>query len=192
MWSRKSGGRQADASAEICVGRRAVLGGLAAGVFAPFIAGCSGGGFRPVHASSAFGGSETSEKLRGVQIGTIPGRVGQQLRNDLIFYTSGGAGETLEPVYTLDFAIREYVTSTLIRSDGDAVGQVYNLDAAFRLTDLRSKSAVLEGTSYGRAGFERNASIFANVRAREDAEKRAAKTVANDLRSRLTAFLANA
>ena len=49
---------------------------------------------------------------------------------------------------------------------------------------------VLEGRSYGRAGFERVTSVFANVRAREDAENRAAKTVGEELRTRLLAYLA--
>jgi LPS-assembly lipoprotein len=51
---------------------------------------------------------------------------------------------------------------------------------------------VLSGTSYGRASFERNKSIFSNVRAREDAENRAAKVVGEDLKSRLSAHLAGA
>ena len=49
---------------------------------------------------------------------------------------------------------------------------------------------VLSGSSYGRAAFERNVSIFSNVRAREDAENRAAKTVGEDLKARLSAYLA--
>jgi LPS-assembly lipoprotein len=48
----------------------------------------------------------------------------------------------------------------------------------------------MEGRSYGRAGFERVNSVFANVRAREDAENRAAKTVGDELRTRVLAYLA--
>jgi LPS-assembly lipoprotein len=48
----------------------------------------------------------------------------------------------------------------------------------------------MSGTSYGRASFERFNSIFSNVRAREDAETRAAKVVAEDLKARLSAHLA--
>jgi LPS-assembly lipoprotein len=55
---------------------------------------------------------------------------------------------------------------------------------------MRDKVVVLQGLSGGRAGFERYSSIFSNVRAREDAENRAAKTVAEDLKSRLATFLA--
>jgi LPS-assembly lipoprotein len=51
---------------------------------------------------------------------------------------------------------------------------------------------MLEGSSYGRAAFDRVESIFANVRAKQDAEDRAATTVANDLKTRLAAFLSTA
>ena len=51
---------------------------------------------------------------------------------------------------------------------------------------------MLTGRSFGRASFERVQSIFANVRAKEDAENRAAKTVGEELKSRLSIYLANA
>lgn len=55
---------------------------------------------------------------------------------------------------------------------------------------MSDKIVVMKGSSFARAGFERFDSIFSNVRARFDAENRAAKTVAEDLRARLSAFLA--
>jgi LPS-assembly lipoprotein len=109
----------------------------------------------------------------------------------MIFQATGGAGEAVSPVYTLDIAIRESVTSTLVQIDGDARSQIYNLDATFRLIRNTDKAVVLTGTSYGRAGFERNSSIFSNVRARQDAEDRASNTVGQDLKSRLAAFLSS-
>ena len=51
---------------------------------------------------------------------------------------------------------------------------------------------VLTGKSYGRAAFQRFTSIFANVRARQDAEDRAAKTVGDELKARLAAYLSGA
>jgi LPS-assembly lipoprotein len=77
-----------------------------------------------------------------------------------------------------------------VRTDGEAASQIYSLDAQFKLIRIADKKIILEGISYGRAGFERFSQIYSNVRAREDAENRAARTVAADLRSRLAAFLA--
>ena len=154
----------------------------------PLVSGCSSGGFRPLYGSSGIG-ANVDEKLAQVDITHIPGRVGQRVRNELIFQSTGG-GAPLPPSLRLDIAIRESVTSTLVRVDGDANGQIYGLEASFRLTRISDHAVILSGTSYARAGFERFSSIFSNVRAREDAENRAAKTIGEDLKSRLSAFLA--
>jgi LPS-assembly lipoprotein len=122
---------------------------------------------------------------------TIPGRVGQQLRNEFIYQSTGG-GARLEPVYRLEVAVRESVTSTLIEETGDARGQVYNLDAAFKLVRIADSQVVMEGKSHSRAAFDRFSSIYSNVRAREEAETRAAKTIAEELRTRISAYVATA
>lgn len=145
-------------------------------------------GFRPLHASQSVGGSGASEKLAAVDVAPIPGRVGQRIRNELIFQATGG-GAPLPPEYRLEIAIRESVTATLVKIDGNASGQVYNLDASYKLVRIADKSVVAEGKSYSRAGFERVTSIFSNVKAREDAENRASKSVGEELRTRLLAHL---
>ena len=125
-----------------------------------------------------------------VEIATIPSRVGQRIRNELIFQATGGAGVTTNPVYRLDIAIRESVASSMVSITGDTAAQIYNLDAKFKLTRIADKKLVLEGTSFGRAAFERYTSIYSNVRAKDDAENRAARSVAEDLKGRLAGFLA--
>jgi LPS-assembly lipoprotein len=98
----------------------------------------------------------------------------------------------VEPVYRLEVAIRESVTSTLVDQTGDARAQVYNLDAAFKLIRISDSQVVMEGKSYSRAAFDRFSSIYSNVRAREEAENRAAKTIAEELRTRISAYVATA
>lgn len=144
-----------------------------------------------MYASSDFG-PNANEKLAQVDVALIPGRVGQRIRNDLIFHNTSGSGKSEPPRYLLEVAMRESLTTTLVRADGESSGQVYAIDAAFRLIRLSDKAVVLEGASYGRAGFERVQDIYSNVRAKEDAENRAARTVAMDLRTRLAAYLSGA
>lgn len=157
-------------------------------VITPLLAACDGGGFRPMYGAAGIG-AQANEKFAQVDIVPIPGRVGQVIRNELIFQTTGG-GAAVTPVYRLEIAIRESVSSTLVRSDGHSDSQVYNLEAAYRLIRVSDNEVALTGKSYGRAGFERFTSIFSNVRAREDAENRAARSISEDLRSRLSAYLA--
>jgi LPS-assembly lipoprotein len=150
----------------------------------------SGSGFRPLYAAGPTGTSLTLERLAQVEIATIPSRVGQRIRNELIFQATGGAGVTTNPVYRLDIAIRESVASSMVSITGDTAAQIYNLDAKFKLTRISDRKLVLEGSSFGRAAFERYTSIYSNVRAKDDAENRAARAVAEDLKGRLAGFLA--
>jgi len=153
----------------------------------PLLAACETGGFRPLYATGP-SGVNVNQKLARVDVATIPSRVGQRIRNELIFENNGGAlPET--PLYRFDIAIRESLLSTLVRQDGESASQIYSLDAKFKLIRIADKKVILEGVSYGRAGFDRFSSIYSNVRAREDAENRAAKTVATDIKGRLAAFL---
>jgi LPS-assembly lipoprotein len=155
----------------------------------PLLGACESGGFRPLYATGS-SGAAVNQKLARVDVATIPSRVGQRIRNELIFENNGGALPEA-PEYRLDVAIRESLLSTLVRSDGEASSQIYNLDARFKLIRLADKKVILEGASYGRAGFDRFSAIYSNVRAREDAENRAARTVSTDIKGRLAAFLAS-
>ncbi len=173
--------------------RRALLRAFTAAIAtAPLLAACGESGFRPLYGTASVGGGNVEQKLAQVDISTIPGRVGQVLRNELIYQSTGGGERPTEPTYRLEIALRETVTSTLVQTDGDARSQIYNLDASFQLVRLSDKTVVLKGKSYGRAGFERFTSIFSNVRAREDAENRAARTIGEEMKTRVASFLASA
>ena len=173
------------------VSRRSVLWVVLACAAMPLlVAGCGDSGFHPLYASPSIVGTDVSAKLASMEVAPIPGRVGQRLRNELIYQSTGG-GRSAEPVYRLEIVMTESITPTLVQIDGNSSGSVYNLDAAFRLVRLNDKSVALQGKSFGRATFQRFDSVFSNVRARHEAEDRAANTIAEDLKSRIAAFLSN-
>jgi LPS-assembly lipoprotein len=168
--------------------RRARLGAcLALVAAAAVLAGCGDSGFHPLYATNS-NGSNVSERLKEVDFAPIPGRVGQRIRNDLIFQATGG-GSPLPPQYRLEVVLTENVTSTLVDKLGEVGGAVYSVSASFRLIDSKAKKVVFQGTSYARAPFERFQSVYSNVRARQDAENRAAGTISDDIKTRLSAFL---
>lgn len=171
--------------------RSFVLALIAATAVAPVLSACGDTGFRPLYGSSSLGGGNVSEKLAQVDMAPIPGRVGQRIRNELIFQATGG-GTPPPPTHRLEIVITENTTSMLIRRDGDSQSKIYSINAAFRLVRNSDKAVVLQGKSYGQASYERFTSIYANVRAQKDAEDRAAKTVGEELKSRLAAYLATA
>ena len=156
-------------------------------------AGCGDSGFRPLYATSSItGGPDVNEKLSKMEVAPIPGRVGQRLRNELIYQATGGGNAAFQPNYRLEIVVTESISATLVQIDGNSSGSVYNLNVSFRLVRLDDKSIALQGESYGRSAFQRFDSVFSNVRARKEAEDRAAQTVAVDLKSRLAAYLSGA
>lgn len=165
----------------------ALFAALLAGLAALALSGC---GFQPLYGGTTAGGQRLSEVMAGVDVVPIPGRVGQKLRNELIFTnTGGGAGAPSR--YRLEIAIKESVTDQLVQITGDATGQVYQLDATFQLIDPNGK-VLLQGKAISRAPYNRFQEIFANVRARYDAENRAARTVSESIKTQVAAFLTNA
>jgi LPS-assembly lipoprotein len=151
----------------------------------------SGCGFQPLYGGTTAGGQKLAAVMAGIDVVPIPGRVGQKLRNELIFDTTGGgnAGPTR---YRLEIAIKESVTDQLVQITGDATGQVYQLDATFKLVDSSSGKILYQGKAISRAPYNRFQEIFANVRARYDAENRAARTISESIRTQVAAHLANA
>jgi LPS-assembly lipoprotein len=147
------------------------------------LAGC---GIQPLYGTTA-GGSRLAAAMAGVDITPIPGRVGQRVRNELIFENTGGSGQT-GTTYKLDIVIKESLTNELVKISGDAKSQVYQLDATFKLISNDGR-VVLEGKATSRAPYERFETIFSNVRARYDAEDRAARTVAESIKVRIAAYL---
>jgi len=161
------------------------------------LAACSEGGFRPLYGVSASGGGRVQERMAEVDVAPIPGRVGQRIRNELIFQNTG-ASEPPPPTHRLEVAIKETVISTLVRPDGSAAGETYLVEASFRIIKISDKKVVLQGTSHARAAFERYTTntvpsgstfTYSNVRAREDAENRAARVIADDLKTRVATYL---
>ncbi len=159
----------------------------------PVLSACS---FQPLYGTTASGVSVQNE-LKSVSIAPIPGRVGQRLRNELIFHTTNG-GDASASNYRLEVAIREKVSSILVTQAGDAQGQIYSLYASFKLVRLKDNKVVFDSRGHARAAYDTNQtvdgkqvnSIFSDIRARIDAENRVARTLADDIKTRVAAYLA--
>ncbi len=157
---------------------------------ASLLGGCSdSSGFRPMYASTP-SNPKLQEKLSSVEIAPIGGKTGQRLRNEMLFQNTGG-GVPAEPVYRLTILVTESVGATLVNTTGNSASSVYNLDSKFTLIDIKTKKVLLEGTSHARATFDRNQSIYSNVRASDDAANRTAKTMAEEMKGRIAAFLSS-
>jgi LPS-assembly lipoprotein len=161
---------------------------MALGLIAPALSGC---GYQPLYGSGFAGDTGVAEKMRAVDIPSIPGRVGQVVRNEMIFKTTGGR-DAATPKYRLEIALRESAQSLLVNLQGDAKGQIFGLDASFKLINSADQKVLLESKANSRAAYENVVSTFANLRARRDAEDRASKMIADSIRTQVAAFLSQA
>jgi LPS-assembly lipoprotein len=158
--------------------------------------GVSGCGFHPLYGPTASGANLT-DVMKTVQVAPIGSRTGQRLRNELIFGTTGG-GEPLSPVYRLEIALRETVRNTLVTQTGAPTGQIMQLDAEFRLVRIKDNETVFKGYSTAEAAYDltgwsgTTGSVYGDTRAGLDAENRAARTLADTLKTRLAAYLSSA
>jgi LPS-assembly lipoprotein len=155
-------------------------------VLACGLTGCGSGGFQPLYATGSSG--PAAARLAEVDIAPIPGRVGQRVRNDLVFDRSA-AGDARAPSKRLEVKLTESLLTTLVQADGNSTGQTYQVEAVYRIVNTATNQPEYEGRSIARANFERFESVYANVRGREDAENRAAQTIANDIKTRLAVHL---
>jgi LPS-assembly lipoprotein len=180
-----------------------LLGLSVVGLAAPGIAGCA---FQPLYGPTA-SGAQMSDVLKSVNISPIPGRVGQRVRNELIYQVTNG-GAPLDARYRLDVVLRESEIATLVESSGDSQGQIYLLDADFKLIRLKDKKPVFKGKSHSRAPYDKSFyvkttdasgnevkeqvnSTFGNIRARIDAENRASRVMAEEIKTRIAAYLSS-
>lgn len=185
MWSRRTNaGTPAGAAMAT---RRSVLVAL---LTAPLLAACGGSGFQPLYGPSLNGGPGVGEALAAVDVGLIPGRVGQVVRNELIFKTTGGAGSE-PPKYRLEIAMRQSAQNLLVTLAGESTGLMYGLDAEFSLVRVEDNAVLLTAKAQSRAAYQKVESVYANTRARRDAEDRAARMLADNIRTRVAAFISS-
>ncbi|MEG6508086.1 LPS assembly lipoprotein LptE [Methyloligella sp. 2.7D] len=150
------------------------------------LAGC--GGVRPLYGTST-GGQDVKNAMAAVDVQPIPGRVGQQVRNELIFTNTGG-GQAPQPRYRLNIVLKESLLKSLVRRSGEATSETVQLQAQFKLVDMSNNKVLKEGNALSRAVYDRYEKTFSNVRAKDNAENRAAKQIAEMIRTQVAAYLA--
>ena len=154
--------------------------------------------FQPLYASRSVGGeTPLGTALAQVQVehvdapnGTPESRVATELQNALDFEMSGGGG-LISPTHRLK--VRMTVGRSSIITDirtGRVEAEITGIDANFTLTELATGKSVMTGRTFARVSsdYPGQQQRFARVRARLDAENRAAKVIAENVRTRVASF----
>lgn len=140
---------------------------------------------RPLYSSAPLSPGGTvgaSQELASIAVKPVKTRYAQQVRNNLIFALTRGAGEPASPAYSLDLDVSELVQSAAtiqVTTDQDepTAGTV-TLTAAYKLVEAGTGKAVSAGERSISSSFDRPAQEFASYRAQIDAENRAARELA--------------
>lgn len=150
-----------------------------------------GGCFQPMYGQSTlFGaGAKLRDDLRQVEILEIDGRLGQEIRNDLIFELTGGKGNPVGAPYQLAMTITSASQTPLVDvASGRATSETVVLDVTYRVLEVGTNRVVLTEKALARISIDRSQQRFAGMRAVRDAQNRAAKLVAEQIRSRLASY----
>ena len=157
------------------------------------VAGC----FQPLYGDRAPGGGSTvRQMLSGVEIDPISApantpeaRLAVQIQNELRFNVTGG---TTPPRSTHRLTVRisggrQVLSATNVT--GLPIIENFVLNATYVLTEIGTGRAVVNGratttVTYDPAGTQR----FARIAGMQDAERRAAKVIADNVTTRLASF----
>jgi LPS-assembly lipoprotein len=164
-------------------------------IMAGLVAAC----FQPLYGDrNAVGGSALRDALAAVDVpqieapkGTPLSRLAVETRNELLFNLTGGGGSA-PPTHRLTVRLIQAGGGTVIVDPITQRPEVtnYGLDAYYTMTEIASNRIVMNGTSSTRVSFDApgQEQRFARARALRDAETRAAKTLADMIRSRLASY----
>jgi LPS-assembly lipoprotein len=166
------------------------------------LAGLTAACFQPLYAERPTpGGGVTgvADRLSSVNVATIDAPSGSRLarvsvgvRDELIYDLTGGAGGA-SPLYRLNVRLNAtnlqvIVDITTARPDVNN----YGIDAVYTLTEIATAKPVVKGTTFARVSYNipGQEQRFAGERGLRDAENRAAKEIAENIRNRLASHFA--
>jgi LPS-assembly lipoprotein len=173
-----------------------------AGIFAALaLAGLTAGCFQPLYAErpTPTGAPGIAGRLSGIDVASIDAPSGSRLsrvsvgvRNELIYDLTGGAGGT-SPTHRLN--VRLTATQLQVIVDINTARpdiNNYGIDAVYTLTDIATGKPVAKGQTFARVSYNipGQQQRFAGERGLRDAEDRAAKEIAENIRNRLASYFA--
>ena len=144
---------------------------------------------RPVYAPVEGIALGVQADLSGIDVMPVDGRTGQKLRNDLQFLFSGG--DVHGGKYEMYLRVKSKKSNLLVRVVSDKPrAQIVTLTASYELRRKGGEDTLVEGSFKREASLEWSDQRYANDRAAIDAENRAARELAEDIRTHIAAWFA--
>jgi LPS-assembly lipoprotein len=164
------------------------------------VAACAGGCFQPLYADrSVDGGPGLRDALGKVDVkqieavkGADEARLAVEIRNALIFDLTGG-GPAPRPAYSLVVRTSSTLADIIVDTSTTRPAiEDYGINATYVLTEIASGKQVVTGQTFARVSYDipGQEQRFARLRGLRDAESRAAKVIADNIRARLVSYFA--
>lgn len=162
------------------------------------VAALLGGCFQPMYGQySPTGGPSVRDVMSSVRVttiqapkGTTEERLAVELRNELLFGFTGGAGSNA-PTHELTVRLSSQKAGVIIDIQS-ARPEVENfgLDASYRLVEIATGKTVVTGTTFSRVSYDIPGQVqrFARQRGLRDAETRATKVISDNIKARLASY----
>jgi LPS-assembly lipoprotein len=163
--------------------------------FAALAAGC----FQPLYAERTLTAEPTLRAaFKGIDVAQIdaPGgsalaRLAVEVRNALLFDMTGGGAQT-PPTHRLVINLTTSTSSIIVDpTTARPEYEITALDAVYRLLDITNNKVVMDGQATARVTYNipGQQQRFAMLRGQRDAQNRAAKVIAEQIRNRVASFL---
>jgi len=150
---------------------------------------------QPLYAPTVSPGVTSPATLASIHIAEIKDRVGQKLRNHLIFLMNGGSGQPANADYELELAVSTTNTGLLTINPTDVdepTAEKVTVTTNYKLIRVSDDTVLSERRVKATASYDVSGQEFANIRALRDAENRAARDSAERLRALIAADLKRA
>lgn len=141
---------------------------------------------RPLYSEA----SGAPQALKAIAFSDASDRVTQEVRNRLIFLTSGGAGEAANPEYKVELNVTTRMLDVLVNATSDTAkaGRII-VSASYTLKREKTGEVIKAGHRSAVALVDYPAQEYAKIRAIRDGENRAAQEVAEFVRMDLAGAL---
>jgi LPS-assembly lipoprotein len=162
------------------------------------VAALAAGCFQPLYGErSPTGGPVLRDQLSAVDIlqidapkGTDEARIAVEIRNALLYDFTGG-GYAAPPTHRLKIMMSSTRASIIVDVNTSRPDiENYGINATYSLTEIATGKVVVTGQTFSRVSYDipGQEQRFARLRGLRDAENRAAKVIADNIRSRLSSY----
>jgi LPS-assembly lipoprotein len=161
---------------------------LAACAIAGALTSLTGCGFHPLYGrDSASHQPAMAAQFASIQIGVIPDRLGQKMRNLLIDSLHGGGGSN-DPHYFLTMTVKEAVIDLGLQENSTSTRGQVRLTVEYFLEDKLSGKTLLKETLRTSAGYNILINQFSSLLSQDDAENQGLQQISDQMTEHMALY----